>query len=266
MFEAFRRSISVFVIALMTIFASSALAGPPTGPRQVNCLDDNLQEEIDESETNDVLEVTGDCDGSVVIPIDGLTLRALAGATLTGDGANPAISITGNRVTVEDWALIDGDTADGIVVGASGSAQIQDISLVEGNDGIVVTNAASAEIDNVLDIDATDDGIFATLNGVAIITNTNSSNNGGDGLVIGGGGAVHLAGGNTVNSNGRYGIFTSGGQLQISGSNTVDGHGVDVWCTAFSRIIPRQKLTSTTKNFIDAPPGGCAVVIGTSPF
>lgn len=258
MFEAVRLSVSVFAIPFFMVFASSVLADPPTGPRQIDC-PDNLQEEIDESETNDVLEVTGDCIGSIVVSIDGLTLRALAGATLTGDGVTPAISITGNRVTIEGWSLIDGITADGIVVGASGSAQVRNITLIKGNDGIVVTDAASVEIDNVSDIDATDDGIFAVFNGVALITNTNSSDNGDDGVVVGAGGVIALNGGNTINNNSRYGIFASGGQVRIGGANTIQGNSnYDVRCTGFTRILVTQTLSSSSSQEL-VEPGLCFV-------
>ncbi len=242
------------VLMFVGLLASSAIAAPP----HTNC--NQLQAAIDAASDGDVLIVKSHCTGTnYVIATDGLTLRGIANATITGKGTAPAITITGHRVTVEGWAEINGNSDRGIVVRVSGSAVVREISLITGSNGVFVTQSAFVEINGVDDIIADDHGILAGLNGSAEIVDSNISGNGRDGVHVAAGGAVNIAGGNTINNNGRHGIFSSGGQVLFNGANTVQGHldpDWDIRCSAFTRIIVTQSITSTSKRFLSAGPGG----------
>lgn len=257
MFKTLFGIASVFVIPVFTLVASSAIAGQP-----VKCqLDPTaLQDAIDDANEGDEIKVIGDCVGNHVITTDGLIVSGQGGATITGTGDAPAITIAGaDKVTLEGFAEINGNSDRGIVVRASGSAVVREISLITGSNGVFVTQSAFVEINGVDDIIADDHGIVADLNGSAEIVDSNISGNGRDGVHVAAGGAVNIAGGNTINNNGRHGIFSSGGQILFNGANTVQDHldpNWDIRCSAFSRMIVTQSITSTSERFLPAGSGG----------
>lgn len=250
MFKVLLSSAAVIVIFVFAMVASAAFAAP--GITTHNCTNAitsaHLQDKIDNADEGDVIEVSGDCVGAdYVIAGDSLTLRGVGGATITGTGAAAAITITHDHATVEGWALIDGGIDHGIVVRASGSALVHDISVIAGEDGIQVIQSASVEVSNV-SIDANDDGIFAASNGSALISDTDISGNPDDGVVAAGGGQVTLAGGNTINNNGDFGVIVAAGQAAFNGANTVEGNRVDLDCRQFARVFITQSIKSSSRD------------------
>jgi hypothetical protein len=232
----------------VSIFSTQAMAAPP--PINHNCTNAvtsaKLQEKIDKAVEGDVIEVTGDCIGvDYVMARDRLTLRGIDGATITGTGASPAITVTHDETIIEGWDLIDGGINHGVVVRASGSALVRDILVISGVNGVQVIDSSFVEVDNVA-IQVTGDGIAAISNGSAVIRNTDISDNPDDGVVAAGGGQVSLAGGNTIENNGDFGIIVAAGQANIDGSNTVQGNRIDLDCRQFSRVRVVQSITSST--------------------
>jgi len=250
MFRALLGSAAVFVIPVFTMVASSAMAAPP--PISHNCTNAvtsaKLQDKIDKAIEGDVIEVSGNCVGfDYVLAKDRLTFRGDGIATITGTGAAPAITITHDQATVEGWALIDGGINHGIVVRASGSALVRDISIIAGEDGIQVIESAAVEVSNV-SINANNAGIFAISNGSAVISDTDISGNPNDGVVAAGGGSVRFAGGNTIENNGDFGVIVAAGQARFDGTNTVQGNRVDLDCRQFARVFITQSITSSSRN------------------
>lgn len=202
------------------------------------------------------ITVVGDCTENLEIRQDDIVLNGSGSATLTGNGSSPAITITGNRVVIEDWAGIHGGTKTGILVGESGSATISNVDSITGSDGVMVTQSAFMRVE-YSDIQATDDGIVATQGGNAYVTHSDSSFNGGDGAVVVGGGSAEFGTGNTINSNGRDGIIFSGGNAYFSGGSSEtqsnntssDPLGYDIVCVAYSRVLvyDDSRINSTTK-------------------
>ena len=91
------------VLLFVGLLASSAFAAPPGSkvhkctPNQLSAA--KLQVLINAADEGDVVEVEGDCVGfNYLITTDGLTLRGIGNARITGDGAAPAITITGHQV------------------------------------------------------------------------------------------------------------------------------------------------------------------------
>ena len=246
-----------FGVALLFVglLASTAIAAPPSGPTTHKCTSPisaaKLQEAIDAAQEGDVIEVTGNCVGfNYLIATDDLTLRGVDGATITGDGLAPAISIIADRVAIEDWAGIDGGVANGIVVRASGSATVSNVSLIEGLEGIVVTQSAFAEV-NDSDIQADQDGVLVQFGGSVRLADNTISFNGRDGVLVVTSGTVEIADGNTINNNGRWGVLASSGQVGFTrGTSTVQSNATaDLACRSYSRVhvIQVAQITSSTK-------------------
>lgn len=255
----------IFVVPVFTVVASSAIAAPM--PTKHNCTNEmtsaKLQDKIDKAAEGDVIEISGDCTATnYIIATDGLTLRGIDGATITGDGGAPAFTVAADKVTIEGWAEIDGGVAPAISILRSGSAVVRDINLISGDDGVLVGGAAHVEINNVSSIATADNGVIAYMNGAALIIGTNISGNGDAGVFAFGGGAVHLRGGNTINDNGRYGLFASGSQIQVDdvfGDNIVTGNSeFDIRCVSYSRIAIVDPIKSTTQQ-IRQSIGACAL-------
>lgn len=256
MFRALTGSTLVFAISVFALAASSAMAAKPGGPTTHNCTSQisaaKLQEKIDAAAAGDVIEVSGDCAGfNYSIVTDDLTLRGVAGATITGDGLAPAVSIIADRVAIEDWAGIDGGVANGILVGASGSATVSNISLIEGLNGVVVTQSAFAEVEDSA-IQADRDGIIALSGGSVKIAATDISFNGRDGVLVVTSGTAEIAAGNTINNNGRFGVLASAAQVGFTrGTSTVQNNPAgDLACRSYSRIHVNQvaQIASSSQN------------------
>jgi parallel beta-helix repeat protein len=243
------------VIAAVAMAASSALAAPPAGPITHKCTSPvsaaKLQEKIDAAQEGDVIEVTGDCVGfNYLIAINDLTFRGVDGATLTGDGLAPAISIIADRVSVENWAGIDGGASNGIVVRASGSATVSDIGMIEGNIGIIALQSAFAEVEGST-IQASQDGVLVQFSGSVKLTDNTISFNGRDGVLVVTSGTAEIAAGNNISNNGRYGVIASSAQVGFTrGTSTVQNNtSADIACRSYSRIhvIEVAQITSSTK-------------------
>lgn len=256
MFKALFGSTSVFVISVFAMVASSAMAAPPAGPITHKCTSPvsaaKLQEKIDAAHAGAVIEVSGDCIGfNYLIAIDDLTFRGIDGATITGDGLAPAISIIADRVLVENWAGIDGSASNGIVVRASGSATVIDIGMIAGNIGIIVLQSAFAEVEGST-IQAGQDGVLVQFGGSAKLAGNTISFNGRDGVLVVTSGTAEIAAGNDISNNGRYGVIASAAQVGFTrGSSTVQNNtSADLACRSYSRIHVLQvaQISSSTKS------------------
>lgn len=252
MFKVLLSSAAVIVILAFAMVASAAFAA--SGITNHNCTNAitsaHLQDKIDNAAEGDVIEVSGDCIGAdYVIAGDSLTLRGVGGATITGTGAAAAITIAGaDKVTLEGFAVVDGDANDGILVNAGGAAVVRDIPLITGEDGVVVSGGF-LEVNNSNVVGADDDGILAVQNATLLIRDTDVSGNGDDGVIAASGSVVHFNGGNTVNNNGGDGLLVSIGNAQFNGTNTVqDNSDIDINCFGFSRILVFQSVTSSSRN------------------
>lgn len=265
MFKELFGTTAVFVIPVFAMLASSAIAAPPGEPTSHKCTNPStsakLQDKFDAADEGDVVEVEGDCVGfNYLITTDGLTLRGIDGAEITGDGMAAAITIMSHQVTIEDWAVIDGGAEDGIFVRQGAAALLRNITLITGEDGILVAGAAFAEVNNSNVVGAADDGIVAFQNGTVLIRDSDISNNGRFGVAAFSGGAVNINGGNTINNNDREGLFAAGGQLHVAAffggrDNTVQNNDLgevvilnrnDIGCSSFARLRVADLIKSTT--------------------
>lgn len=255
MLNALFGSVYIMVTSVFVMAASSAIAAPPAGSITHKCTSPvsaaKLQEKIDAASEGDVIEVTGDCIGfNYVIATDGLTFRGVDGATITGDGLAPAISIIADRVLVENWASIDGSASNGIVVRASGSATVSDIGMIAGNIGIIILQSAFAEVEGST-IQAGQDGVLVQFGGSVKLAGNTISFNGRDGVLVVTSGTAEIAAGNDISNNGRYGVIASSAQVGFTrGTSTVQNNtSADLACRSYSRIhvIEVAQITSSTK-------------------
>lgn len=247
------------LIAGSFAIAPGAIAAPPGGVTSHKCTSAvsaaKLQEKIDAASEGDVIEVSGDCLGfNYTIATDKLTLRGVDGATITGDGLAPAITVAADRVVIADWAAIDGATNVGVSVGRSGSAEISNVGALTGSNGVLVTESAFANIvgSHLSDNTAASAALLVSLGGHARVQDTEVSGNNRRGIVIVNTGTAHIAGGTTINDNREEGIFILHGSLLLDGAdNYLQGNATaalvgdrDINCFNYSRITVNQPFAN----------------------
>ncbi|NKB49739.1 MAG: hypothetical protein GKS02_10320 [Alphaproteobacteria bacterium] len=243
-------------LALVSVGSGHAVAMAPGGGGNpnlgvVDCASgDSIADALTAGAT--VITVTGTCNESVVISQSGVVLNGSSAAILNADGTGPAITVTGDNVSIEAWAAINGGGDHGIVVRASGSALVQDVILITGDDSVQVIESAFAEVINSAMDGSTSDGLTVATSASARISNSTMSNNGRHGALAASGGSIVFAGGNTIASNASSGLFASGGQAAFvleNGADTVENNtNFDINCFAPSRILVFQSVASSTND------------------
>lgn len=251
--------ILIIPILLILSLSQAEVKGPKT--HKVNCdkKKQTIQKKVDKANPGDVIEVSGDCRENIIIENNRITLRAVAGATLTA--ANPdgtTIRVRGLNTRILDFASIS-EGRNVIIVERGASALIQSNTIEDGRRGIRVHQGAYASIvGNIIqnnDVSGGRDGIAVVQLASADIVSNTITRNGGNGILVGDGSAADIDD-NTITDNVSNGIlvrFTSHIRLSsepgLGKANLIQGNNRGIVCQTNSSIRSGKAQNFGTGNF-----------------
>ena len=148
----------------------------------IDCGKKSLAQAVrDVKDANQTITFTGVCVGSLVIAIDGLTLK--------GEGT----------------AIIDGGGADAVTINGASRVALLNLEVTNGGNGIVAQNGAHVQLTDVNSHDNAGAGIVVKSASTAVLTGISATHNGGVGLRADDGAGIALTS-STISDNASQGI------------------------------------------------------------
>jgi len=258
----------ILIIPILLVFSlpQAEAKGPKT--HKVNCdkKKQTIQKKLDKAKDGDVIEVSGDCSENIIIENNRITLRAVAGATLTAADPNgTTIRVRGLNTQILDFASIS-EGRNVIIVERGASALIQSNTIENGRRGIRIHQGAYASIvgNTIQNNNAMGgrEGIAVVQSAAADILSNIITGSGRDGILVSDGAAADIDD-NDITGNGRDGIrvtFTSHIRLSsepgLGLANRINGNtGRGVQCQINSSI-----RSGTAQDFTGGNTGGNTLI------
>jgi parallel beta-helix repeat protein len=230
-----RRGIPAVALVVMGVVAASAAFADREKTVRVNCTrGDTVARALEKGDERKPLVVllSGICSESVTIDRSDVTLRGDGGVLQGPDPAVDVLTVTADRVAVENLVINGG--RNGIFTSGAGALSIRGTTVEStGRTGITLAGSSGAVIDGTTVRLNPRDGI--TLDGSqATIINSNVSQNGRVGIFVGIAAAARIgvdnannAAGSTISQNGATGVNIILGGSALIANNTITLNGTD---------------------------------------
>ena len=230
----------IFAGVVLLAACASALAAEPTKTVNVNCgagLTIAQALALGDERKPLVVVVSGQCNESVRIDRNDVTLRGEAGVVNGPDPDVNTIVVTANRVIIRDLQVTGG--RNGITgLGAADLTVLNTTVQSTGHSGIVYNNGSSGVIDGcTVQLNARDGVVVQAA--TATIVNSSILQNSRLGVLVTTGGAARVgvddrnnAAGNRINQNGATGLNISVGGQAVVAMNDISGNGTDATSTS----------------------------------